>query len=392
MRPHRLLAVVLTMLALAPLAAGQGSGVSTDVAASSGGEPLAEASPVAPGATILVDANVSTSEDGTYRAFLNVTLDGDALDPAQAEWTGAQDERLEVRFEAPSEEGPHSLSWNLTVQAQETDGTWTEAASDATDTGFRVEAQQAPPTTDQVSIDVEALVDGASLAGGDTVPAGSQILVPTSVNVPDRNDTQWRTFLNVTVDGAPRVEQETLRSGGGWMNVTGQLSAPNAEGDHELSWTVTVQYRDSGDASASWSTVATDETTSAFAVEPPTPPPGPGIPWMWILVVGAAVLAGGGAAYWWSQRDRQIRGTARSKAMQELEGEAFEESEPEPEVDPEMKILEARADDIRRMIELAKERHEAGELTEHQYETIRDRKEDELEEIQAEMDEVREQG
>lgn len=393
MRTHRLLAVVVLMLALSPLAAAQGSGVSTDVAASSGGQALAEASPVEPGAGILVAANVSTSEDGTgYRAFLNVTVDGDPVETVEESWTGAQTQRLDARLTAPSQEGTHSLTWNLTVQADDGSGTWTQANSTEDTVGFRVQQATPPPSAEDVSIDAEAVVEGSPLAEGESLTPGASVLLPVEVTVPDRDRTQWRTFLNASIDGTPGVEKQTVRSGGGTMNVSGQLSAPDAEGDHELSWTITVQYRDSDDADAAWSTVDTDERTTAFTVEPPAAPPEPGLPWTWILVAGAAVALAGGGAYWWTQRDRQIRGTARSKAMQQLEGEAFEEAEAKPEVDPELKILEARADDVRRMIELAKERHEAGELTQHQYETIRDRKEDELEEIQAEMDEVREQG
>lgn len=253
-----------------------------------------------------------------------------------------------------------------------------------------------------VQVEVEATAGGPPL---DTVHPGDEVFVFANVTVPDRNDTAWRAYLNGTVNGTSVGSATQQLAGNGSMELFFSYTAPRQPGNYSLDYNVTVQSQDvsanatdgneTGDnGTAPWRTEHVEDDAIGFTVEALTPPD-TGFPWAallpWLVGVGV-VAAGGGAAYWWTHRDRQIRGTARSKAMQELEGESFEAGDEEPEVHPELKILEARADDVRRMIELAKERYEDGELTEHQYETIRDRKESELEEIQAEMDDYREQG
>jgi hypothetical protein len=261
--------------------------------------------------------------------------------------------------------------------------------------------------TDSVQVEVEARSGGELL---DTVDPGEDVFVFANVTVPDRNETAWRGYLNGTVNDTRVGSVVQQADANGTIELFFRYEAPQDPGTYDLSYNVTVQSRDTsgngtadngtegnqtdGNATAGWRTERVETGELGFQVQA-LEAPEPGIPWgalaPW-LIGAAVVVAGGGAAYWWRQRDRQIRGTARSQAMQDLEGESFEQAEDDPEVDPELKILEARAEDVRRMIELAKERYEAGEITEHQYETIRDRKEDELEEIQAEMDEHREQG
>lgn len=255
------------------------------------------------------------------------------------------------------------------------------------------------------STTVEALSDGATIDGAQLAP-GQPIHLVANVTPPDDNDTAYRAFLNGTLAGQP-IDGITSQSNGEPMTLPIQLSAPNRTGNATLTWTLTVQQKDltaggnqtgngtgnqtQGNATAGWRTVEefpqSEELT--FTVAPIAPGPQPGLPWAWILAGGAGVVVGGSAAYWWRTRDRQIRGEARSKAMRDLEGESFEEEPEEPEVHPQLKILQARAEDVERMIELAKERHESGDLTEHQYKTIRERKEAELEEIHEEMDEYR---
>lgn len=274
-----------------------------------------------------------------------------------------------------------------------------------------------------VAQDGSVSVDVGAVAGGEpveTATPGQEIVLVSNVTVPERNDTAWRVFLNGTVNGTQVGSVEQL-SDGGTVDLFFQFDAPQQPGDTSIDWTVTVQSKNlsanrtndtsqnetsgnqtsgnetqgnqtsDGNATATWRTETVEEGSIPFTVERLTPPPQPGLPWGWILGIGAVVLAGGAGAYWWTQRDTQIRGQARSRAMQDLEGESFDAGAgQEPEVHPQVKILEARADDVRRMIELAKDRYERGDLTEHQYETIRERKEAELEEIQAEIDEYRE--
>lgn len=264
------------------------------------------------------------------------------------------------------------------------------------------------------SIQVGATAEGVSIDGGNVTPEQAITLV-SNVSVPDRANTTWRVFFNATADGAP-IDQLPSEGrpveNGSSTSFAAQIAAPNETGPSQISYTVTVQAQnttaqtagnDTGQngtdgnqtgnqtaAPPTWETVAVQEDAISFSVQSLAPPPGPGLPWGWILGIGALVVAGGGTAYWWTNRDVQIRGQARSSAMQDLEGETFEQpADTEPEVHPQLKILEARAEDVRRMIELAKDRYERGDLTEHQYNTIRERKEAELEEIQGEMDEYR---
>lgn len=396
MSPRRVLAVLGLVVLLVPaLAHAQGSTVTIETSATSQGQPLADASPIPPGESILVHANVTSSGDTTaeYRAFLNATLDGQGAGSAERNWTGEDAVRLPIELRAPSETGSHDLAWEITVQSRSgADQPWTTEDTRQETRTFRVE-ERPPPDPATIDIQASATVNGTALGETSDVQPGQSIILAGSVTVPDRNQTQWRVYFNASVDGNQTVSRRLLQTGGGTMNLSAQTTAPNEPGAHELTWTVTVQYRESSDPDATWSTAETADETSSFQVEELSVPPGPGLPWAWIIGIGAVVLGGGAGVYWWRTRDRQIRGQARSQAMRELEGESFEEETvDEPEVHPQLKILQARADDVRRMIELAKERHESGDLTEHQFETIRERKEQELEEIEAEMEEYREQS
>lgn len=247
---------------------------------------------------------------------------------------------------------------------------------------------------------VSALADGVSIQDANLTP-GQQIQILVNVSVPEKNNTEWRAFVNGSLEGAPI---EALPDGaiaienGGYTRVAASTQAPNTTGPATLASNLTVQYRSvdtnatQGNESANWTTAQGFPHVDAFAfqVQELTIEPGPGLPWGWILGVGALAAVGVGGVYWWTTRDRQIRGTARSQAMQDLESDQFEEQAPdEPEVHPQAKILEARAEDIQRMIVLAKERHERGDLTEHQYETIRERKQAELDEVEAKIEEYR---
>ncbi len=383
MTPRLPFVLAFAIALLCPLAAAQTGDVDVQVEAVSQGEPL---DMVAPEQVVHVNANVSVPEDGAeHRAFLNVTL-GDEVH--QAPVAQAEQGQIETgtSFQAPSQEGDHELAWTVTVERSD-GGDWTTEHVEEDTVSFTVQ-EPAPPDPEDVTVTVEPIVGGQPLSN---VTPGEQVLVYANVSVPERDQTAWRAELNVSVDGDQVDDVRQQRSGAGTIELFTIVQAAQTEGDHELGWTVTVDYRDTARQGTDWEQVLEEEDSHAFSVASPTLPPGPGIPWLWILIVGAVLVGGGGAAYWWTQRDRQIRGHARSQAMQDLEGESFQESAAaEAEVHPQLKILEARAQDLRRMIELAQERYEAGDLTEHQYETIRERKEDELEEVQTEMDEYRE--
>lgn len=266
------------------------------------------------------------------------------------------------------------------------------------------------------SVSVAAVSGGEAVEGAE-LTRGAPIKLIANVSVPQRENTTWRAFLNASVDGEP-IEQlpNTSRpiENGGSTSFAAQFTAPNTTGNASITYTLTVQYRQmqgnrtgnqtdngtgsnatDGNQTAGWQDAEgfPQEGQISFTVARLAPPPQPSLPWGWILGIGAVVVAGGGGVLWYSRRDRQIRGRARSQAMQDLEGESFEKDEPtEGEAEPQLKILQARAEDIRRMIDLAKERYEDGDLTEHQYETIRERKETELEEIEQQIDEHREGG
>jgi hypothetical protein len=209
------------------------------------------------------------------------------------------------------------------------------------------------------------------------------------VELPERDNTEWNVTAKVFVDGARVASGQQQTSSAGTLSFPLQFNAPGDEGTHEIRWQVVVEYRDTGDDA--WTSLTTREDTAQIAVERLAPEPGPDIPWLWILIVGAVVVGGGAGAYYLFRPPKQIKGEPRSQAMQDLEGETTTEPE-EPEVHPQVKILEARAEDLRRMIELARERYEEGEITEHQFEQIKERKEADLEEVEADLEEYRQEG
>lgn len=278
-------------------------------------------------------------------------------------------------------------------------------------------AQEPPQVLHELTVDGEALTPGTELTPGQT------IFLQGNVTPPDQENTTWRVFVNATLDGQAPGGNGTgpLLSNGETVVFAEQIQAPHSTGAHEIAYTITVQSRNEtpaqapppdgngtgnetgnetdGNATTSgglgpWQTAELVEETISFQVANLAAPPSPGLPWALILLVGAVVVAGGAGAYWWVNRDTQIRShKPRSQAMADLEGSKYKgqpAAQADPEVHPQLKILEARAADIRRMIELAKDRHERGDLTEHQFNTIRERKEAELEGIEREMSEYRE--
>lgn len=383
MPPRWSIVVAFVVLAgFAWTAAAQTEPVDVSVEAIADGEPLDVAFP---GQAVDVYANVTVPEDGTYRAFLNVSLDGEPVSSAPAEHAEAGVIETSTGLAAPEDVGDYVLGWTVTVQSQDETGAWETQHEEEDSVSFTVE-ERAPPAAEDLTVEVE-------IWGEDEDPTftpGQQVLAVANVTVPERAQTAWNATLILEADGETLETVTHQQSSAGLIELPAQFRAPSEEDAHEHAWTVVVEYQDTNDEEAAWEVVSTEEGVLAFTVESPVAPPAPTFPWVWVLVIGALLAGGGGAAYWWTQRDRQIRGHARSEAMQDLEGKSFQEpAASESEVHPQVKILEAREEDLRRMIELAKERYEAGDLTEHQYRTIRERKEGELEEVQAEMEEYR---
>jgi ribosomal protein S16 len=380
----------LALLLVAPGALAQEATLETQ--ASSNGESLQDASPLEPGDPITVTANVSTTGDADreWRVFLNATVEGASNTSVEETWTGEQTVEVDAQLTAPDEEGPHALAWTVLVQSRTSDGAWTNETQTEEREGFEVRKPAPPPSEEDVEVDVTAR-DGQSISELGTLNPNEQVILDAEITLPERERTEWNVSASVTINGTQVAEAQQQRSQSGTFSFPLQATAPSEEGDVDLAWEVVVEYRDSGEDT--WNEVTTRSEQATVAVEQPTVEPGPGIPWLWILV-GAAVLVGGGAgAYYLFKPPEQIKGEPRSQALQDLEGEDAAAAETdEPEVHPQVKILEARAEDLRRMIELARERHEEGEITEHQFEQIKERKEAELEEVEEEIEDYRQES
>ncbi len=294
-------------------------------------------------------------------------------------------------------------------------------------------APTAAAQQDGITIDVETQPGEAARA--EATP-GQSFILWANVTVPDRENTSWRATLNASIDGVAVGQPEQLRATNGTVELPLQLQIPSdAEaGDLDLDWTVVVeslntsspppsnetdsnqtggnetggngtsedQTTDDGTTTQeepTWEEAGTRTGTITFTVAPPTPPP-TGPPWGLIAGIGVAVLLviGGVVAYAKWPRQYEHDSGPRSQALRDLEGggggggaaaggQTLERKE--PEVHPQVKILQARASDVERMIDLAKERHERGDITEHQFNMIREKKEAELEEIEAEIERYR---
>jgi hypothetical protein len=142
-----------------------------------------------------------------------------------------------------------------------------------------------------------------------------------------------------------------------------------------------------------WERVDAASLSYDLDVKKPAPPPD-GLPW---LVIGGLVAAGGalaaGGAYVYRRRQGP-RAPRRSQALQELEAEDDEEVQQQVEQERaeerksrELRILEAKAEDHQEGIERARKRLEEGELTEHQFERIKERKEEALQDVLDEIEE-----
>ncbi|PSG96899.1 hypothetical protein BRD56_08070 [Thermoplasmatales archaeon SW_10_69_26] len=392
MRTRRLLLTfVLALLLASPVALAQ-DGLSVSSEARSGDQALEDASPLEPGDPVTIHANVTTPEDDReWRATLNASLDGETNDSTQQTWTGAQATELTTNFEAPdNEDDPHFVEWTLVVESRASgEETWTEEDRTERKVGFQVRQPAPPPNAENVTVTVET-------AGGDAIhelgnlSPNEEVILEADVELPERENNEWNVTASVFVDDSRVATGQQQASSSDTLSFPLQFNAPGEEGAHDVRWQVVVEYRDTGDEE--WTSLTTREDTATVSVERLAPEPGPDIPWLWILIAGAVVVGGGAGAYYLFRPPKQIKGEPRSQAMQDLEGEEQTVETQEPEVHPQVKILEARAEDLRRMIELARERYEEGEITEHQFEQIKERKEADLEEVEAEIEEYRQEG
>lgn len=292
-------------------------------------------------------------------------------------------------------------------------------------------APTATAQQDGITIDVETQPGEAARA--ESTP-GQSFILWANVTVPDRENTSWRATLEASIDGTSVGAPEQLRATNGTAELPLQFQVPSdAEaGELSLDWTVVVeslntsspppenqttdnetggnetggnQTADNGTTTqdqqdpATWEEAETQSGSVTLTVVPPTPPP-TGPPWGMIAGIGVAILLviGGVVAYAKWPRQYEHDAGPRSQTLRDLEGGAggggaatsgqtLERKE--PEVHPQVKILQARASDVRRMIDLAKERHDRGDITEHQFNMIREKKEAELQEIEEEIEAYR---
>lgn len=391
MRTRRLLVTLALALLLASPAALAQADASLEAEARSGDQPLEQATPVEPGDTITVLANATTPDDDReWRLTVTASIDGGANETSEDRWNGSDDVQVATELTAPEEEGPHALEWTALLEARADDGDdWVEQARSEDREGFEVRQRDPPPQAEDVRIEVRT-ADGGSIDELGNLTPGEQVTLHGDVELPERNRTDWNVTMSAFIDDDRVGHAQQTRAGAGELSFPLQFAAPSGEGSYELRWEIQVQYRDSNEEA--WTDLTTEEDTASFGVQPLQVPEGPGIPWLWILIVGAVLVGGGAGAYYMFRPPKQIKGEPRSQAMKDLEGGGATATVQEPEEHPQVKILEARAEDIRRMIELARQRHEQGEITEHQFDQIRQNKEAELEQVEAEIEDYRQRG
>lgn len=271
---------------------------------------------------------------------------------------------------------------------------------------------------DDLTADVEVVAGETPVTEAEP---GSLLSIAAIVHLPEGNGTSWRAFLNGSVADEDLEPATQLSSRGGPLELSRSFNVPlDAEDSVAVAWVITVQRlvepapnatrngtgnatdnETDGNATAPaeprWETAETFDGATSIAIPAPPPPPGPPVPLylaaavLVLLLVAALVLL--------KRRPRQIKAAPRSRTLQELEEEdraarsakrtpVTAPERAEPEVHPQVKILEARAKDVKRLIGLAKERHEMGQITEHQFKMIRDKKEAELERIHQEIEEL----
>lgn len=293
-------------------------------------------------------------------------------------------------------------------------------------------APTAAAQEDGITIDVDTQPGEAARA--ETAP-GQSFILWANVTVPDRENTSWRATLNASLDGTPLPGPEQLQATNGTLEIPLQFQVPSSAeaGEQTLAWTVVVESLNTsspppsngtdgnqtsgnettenettengtatqdGEDQATWEEVETQTGTMTFTVAPPAPPP-TGPPWGIIAGIGVALLLVVAGVVVYAKWPRQYGHDAgpRSQTLRDLEGPGSGAGATggtgqvlagkEQEVHPQVKILQARASDVRRMIDLAQERHERGDITEHQFNMIREKKEAELEEIEEEIERYR---
>lgn len=232
---------------------------------------------------------------------------------------------------------------------------------------------------------------------------------------PDPNATSLTYYVNataggVTLENGSAVITKTYENGTTTEThqfVSFPYAAPAAAGPATFS--ITVEAYATVDDNATRlgianATLATEIRDADILV----PQPPAGVPTTWLVAAAAVLVLGGGyGAYAMKQRRERARMNAaprRSQVMREMELERKLEKvvEKDPEAAAEIKqeiraqeqvrekrrelqILEAKRADALKTLDLLKKRHEAGGLTQLQYNNMVGKKQADLERIEAEI-------
>lgn len=213
----------------------------------------------------------------------------------------------------------------------------------------------------------------------------------------------WLLVVNATATGGATVAPSTLTL----------TLVPNATGSFTGTsyGTLSITYPASGDRFAVNGTLVLSQDgaqrdAKTFALDVPVGA-GPGGPSMTTLVAVAAVgVAATGLGAWMLLRRRQVRAAPRSSVLQQAEMEKKLEKAKAPEekaaikaemrqveaersLTREAQIVEAKIADVRKGLDRLKERHDAGQLTQHQYDQMRSKRESQLEDLEREMERLR---
>lgn len=224
-----------------------------------------------------------------------------------------------------------------------------------------------PVAQAQVPIDTEVTVLGPDGTETDRLKPGSG--GQFRIDVTNRHNTS----INATFGPAPArggyATGPLQPNSSGLVLIPFQVPAGTPEGTRNVTLLGSVQARQDGN----WTHLGNTSINVTFRVVHPTPPPTfPVVP---VTIVAAAVGLAGAALYLRLQ-----------KPDQELPPEPTEQEVQRGIEERRQSITEAKRRDIQESIDRARDRFESGEITEYQFERIKERKEDQLRELEDDDD------
>lgn len=241
--------------------------------------------------------------------------------------------------------------------------------------------------------------------------------VAVPMDRPDANATAFAVYVNVsffnaTPQGASFVSGENATASAGSVLLRHVYATEPAEVGHhfaafafrtpqsgEFSYHLTVEsYTEAANGTTAFGTVVVDDGAPVVVA-----PDAPTLPWTWI-VVGGALLVGGGVAFGLRRRSERIRMNAldrrRSQALREEGVESQRAKKPEEvqrvqaeirqaeqvrEKRREVQILEAKRADALKTLDLLQKRHESGAISKHQFDQMAAKKRADLARIDEEI-------